>query len=331
MVSLLVVIAVLIGLVIVLLPQPDREGGSRVASDPPAVERDEDATASTDPASSTGAPSATGSTANTADQPTETYPADEGVPDGERPTRETSLWWLPETDRGPSEWGTLYLVLDDAGRSLDELRLFLDLPFRMTVAVLPLRDYSVESALEVGRSGNEVLLHLPMEPLGNADPGAGAVRVAMLPSEIRKTLLANLESVPGAVGANNHMGSRATADAALMGEVLLTLREQGLFFLDSRTSAESVARTVASRLALPFAERHVFLDNVRERDAILESIGIALERVHKGESVVMIGHVTAPVLAETLREIHPVLAERGYFFGTLSSAVTVPRIAEDSR
>jgi len=328
MISLLIVIAVLIGFVIALLPQPDRGGDSlQIARQTEDGDRPGDAPR---PAAG-GDGEDQGVDRGVPQESTETYPAEEErLSENDASRRDEALWWLPQTQTPPSEWGTLYLVLDDAGRSLDELRTFLELPYRMTIAVLPLRDYSIESALAVAASGNEVLLHLPMEPVGSADPGHGAVLVEMSGRHIRRTLLANLESVPGAVGVNNHMGSRATQDDALMGEVLSTLQDEGLFFLDSRTSAQSVARSVATRLAVPFAERHVFLDNVRERGAILESIRLALERVHSGESVVMIGHVTAPVLADTLREIHPLLAERGYYFGPISKAASVPRVAEDA-
>jgi polysaccharide deacetylase 2 family uncharacterized protein YibQ len=138
----------------------------------------------------------------------------------------------------------------------------------------------------------------------------------------------NLASVPGAIGVNNHMGSRATADPRVMELLLADLTRRGMFFVDSRTTTNTVARPTAASLRTPFAERHVFLDNDRSRDAILSALRGALELAHRQEDVVMIGHATAPELAEILNEVYPVLSEHGYRFGRISDAVDVVRVAE---
>ena len=90
---------------------------------------------------------------------------------------------------------------------------------------------------------------------------------------------------------------------------------------------DTVARPVATFLRTPFAERHVFLDNDRSRDAILLAIRGALEMAHSQERVVMIGHATVPELAAVLNEIYPVLAEQGYQFGLVSELVTVAGVS----
>jgi hypothetical protein len=261
------------------------------------------------------------------DEPAHGAPEDDGRPDDARPDETRELWWLPVADAGDTAPGPLYLVLDDAGGTLGELRPFLDLPFPMAIAVLPQLPYSIESALAAAAAGKEVLLHQPMQPVGAADPGPGSVGPGMRRDAIREQVLANLDSVPGAIGANNHMGSLATQDPAVMQQVLATLHEQGLFFLDSRTSSKTVARQIAHRVGLPFAERHVFLDNIRDSGAILQSVSVALQKARSGEPVVMIGHVTAGELVEVLSAIYPVLQEHGYRFEPLSRGVSVPRIA----
>ena len=52
-------------------------------------------------------------------------------------------------------------------------------------------------------------------------------------------------SVPGAMGMNNHMGSKATADPALMTDVIGYLKSHGLLFIDSRTTADTVGARIA--------------------------------------------------------------------------------------
>ena len=58
---------------------------------------------------------------------------------------------------------------------------------------------------------------------------------------IARRVAAAIGQVPGAIGLNNHQGSLATADRRVVRAVLSVVRERGLFFLDSRTSAASVA------------------------------------------------------------------------------------------
>ncbi len=127
----------------------------------------------------------------------------------------TPLATPPEQPR-PEEKGRLAVVIDDAGYDLDELQPFLELPMPLAVAVLPNLPHSREAARRVLAAGKELLLHLPMEPEGRENPGPGALLTADSPEETRRLLDAALATVPGAVGMNNHMGSRATADEVLM-------------------------------------------------------------------------------------------------------------------
>jgi len=235
-----------------------------------------------------------------------------GVEDSEQ------LWWLPDPATYGTPRGTLYLILDDAGNNIGPLPDFLAFPGAMAVAVLPQLTYSVEAAARTAAAGKEIMLHLPMEAEGGADPGPGALTVGMTDREIVRTIEEDLGSVPGVIGVNNHMGSRATADARVMEVVLADLNRRGLFFVDSRTTAQSVARSAARYLQTPFAERDVFLDNDRSRHAILAAVGGALELAHSQDAVVMIGHATVPELASVLNDIYPVLVEHGYRFGWIS-------------
>jgi polysaccharide deacetylase 2 family uncharacterized protein YibQ len=186
----------------------------------------------------------------------------------------------------------------------------------------------VESAARTAAAGKEIILHLPMEALGGANPGPGALTVDMGDREILQTIDENLGSVPGAVGVNNHMGSRATSDERVMELVLADLRRRDLFFVDSRTTVDTVAAEVAQALRTRFAERDVFLDNDPNRDAILAAVSGALDLAHRQDQVVMIGHVTVPELAEVLAEIYPILTEHGYRFGRITE-ITGGTIADE--
>ena len=159
--------------------------------------------------------------------------------------------------------GMVALVVDDMGNSLEALDELIDLGESVTISILPHSPYRRETAEIAHREGLEVLLHLPLESLNNHDLEAGTeglIRSGMSESEILKIMAENLDRVPYIKGVNNHMGSKVTADAELMRIILEPLREKGLFFLDSRTTSESVAFAVARNIGIPAESRQVFLD-----------------------------------------------------------------------
>ncbi len=218
--------------------------------------------------------------------------------------------------------GQLYFVIDDAGYSLDQLEPFLDFPGALTIAVLPQLAYSTPAALSAIAAGKEVILHQPMEAESGKDPGPGAIYVGDSPEQIREVLAINLATVPGAIGMNNHMGSRATSDRATMEAVLLDAAERNMYFLDSRTAVSTVVAETARSLGLSILERNVFLDNDPDRDsidaAIREGMAIASRRGH----AVMIGHVMVTELAEALHDLYPEMLDEGYELLPLSQLLS---------
>jgi hypothetical protein len=205
----------------------------------------------------------------------------------------------------PQPTADLAIVLDDAGNSLAAVKELEDLPEAVAVAVLPNAPQSREVVRELHRQGREVLLHMPMEPLpGNGPgPGDGAVLVGQTPAEVAARLERALEIVSTARGINNHMGSRATADLSTMNAVMSFLRGKGLYFLDSRTTPDTVAERAAREAGVPVLRREVFLDNVDEPDDVRRRLNEAVSRASADGSAVAIGHVhpvTVTVLAAEL-------------------------------
>ena len=216
----------------------------------------------------------------------------------------------------------LVIVLDDVGYNMQDLRPFLDLPMPLTIAVLPQLAFSEQAARASTRAGKEVILHLPMEALGGQNPGAGTLLTEYSDAQLRDLTRVNLATVPGAVGVNNHMGSKATADTRVMTSVIQELKARSLFFLDSRTNAESVVAAVAGESQLPFLERHVFLDNEQTRDYILDALDQGMNIARRNGYAVMIGHVWTHELAEVLQEFYPAILEDGFEFTTLESLLS---------
>jgi polysaccharide deacetylase 2 family uncharacterized protein YibQ len=190
-------------------------------------------------------------------------------------------------DRAPllREQGPLVaIIVDDLGADLAIMQDLLDLQLNLTAAVLPNVPHARAVAELAHADGHEVLLHVPMEPKDYpaADPGEKALMVDLSTAEVQHRLRGYLQTVPWVVGANNHMGSRFTESREGMRGVLEILKDQGLFFVDSRTTANSVAIAEAEEMEIAHAERDLFLDNdINEkaiRRQIRKLIGIAQEQ-----------------------------------------------------
>jgi polysaccharide deacetylase 2 family uncharacterized protein YibQ len=218
----------------------------------------------------------------------------------------------------PQRRGTLVFVIDDAGNNLRELEPFLRIPGPLTIAVLPGLPYSAEAARRIRAAGKEVFLHQPMEAIGGQNPGPGAVYAGMSGAEIRAVLAANVAEIGPVAGMNNHQGSKITMDGEAMETILAFCREHGIYFLDSRTTAETAAPAAAKRLGIRIGERDVFIDNIQEKASMIRYIGEGLRKADQKGAAVMIGHTWSSELAATLEELYPGLVEEGYSLSTIS-------------
>jgi len=193
----------------------------------------------------------------------------------------------------------LAIVIDDLGESLKPARELAQLGLPLTFSVFPYGP-ATPKIVEVGRAaGFDIILHQPMEPLdaGNNNPGVGAIYCRMSDEQIKAALRENLKRVPAAVAMNNHMGSRFTQDERGLAAVVEVLRERKLFCLDSLTHPKSRFMVVAARLNVPGLKRDVFLDLVRERDAVLRELKHA-ERIARARgAAVAIAHPVATTIA----------------------------------
>jgi polysaccharide deacetylase 2 family uncharacterized protein YibQ len=225
----------------------------------------------------------------------------------------------------PRRLGTVVFVIDDAGNNLRELEPFLRFPGPLTIAVLPGLPHSAEVARRIRAAGKEVFLHQPMEAVGGQNPGPGAVYAGMDAEEIRRVIEKNLAEIGPVAGMNNHQGSKITADGEAMATVLALCREQGIYFLDSRTTADTAVPGAARRLGIKIGERDVFIDNVQDRGSFKKYIDDGLLRAEQKGAAVMIGHTWSGELAATLTELYGEITRRGYSLATVSQLMAETR------
>ncbi len=200
--------------------------------------------------------------------------------------------------------GWLVLVVDDVGFNMSRVRQMLDWNVPVIFAILPRRPFSADAAAVVAAAGRDVYLHQPMEPRGYPDdnPGRFAIYSSQSTAQIRQTLAANLDSLPGVKGLNNHMGSAFTADLESMDVVAAVAVARQLVLIDSLTTGRSAVGEACGRQGTVCAARDVFIDHERAPAAVDRSIatwqlvarrqGLAIALAHPHQvSIDRIGHM----------------------------------------
>lgn len=197
------------------------------------------------------------------------------------------LWFAGAASAG----GQIAIIIDDMGYSKDHGLEVLGLPGELTLAFLPHAPHTHFLALEAGRQRKEVIAHLPMQSIDGNALDAGALEMDMTRRAFFQTLLADLDAVPNAVGVNNHMGSLLTRHPGAMLWLMLGLKSYGeLFFIDSLTSDDSVARQMAMESDVPALGRDIFLDHDRDPAAIARQFDRLVAIAHQRGSAIAIGH-----------------------------------------
>ncbi|MFP3370571.1 divergent polysaccharide deacetylase family protein [Pseudomonas sp. SIMBA_068] len=218
----------------------------------------------------------------------------------------------------PAGKAYMSIIIDDLGQSPDRDSRTLALPGPVTMAIMPDTPHASDFARQAHKAGKTVILHMPMDPA--TGPYAWHPGIAI--DELARRLEAALAKVPYAAGINNHMGSRMTTQREPMAWLMGELQQRHLFFVDSRTSAATVAAAEAQRIGLAHVSRDVFLDDVRTTEAITGQLqqGIALAR--KQGSAVLIGH-PYPQTLEVLERALPQLKGQGIELIRLSQMIAL--------
>lgn len=219
----------------------------------------------------------------------------------------------------------IVIVFDDMGLDRRAFEQVSQLPGPLTLSFLPYAN-GVDALAELARGrGAEVMLHLPMEPEGGADPGPHALKADMTGVRFIKELEWNLGQISGVVGVNNHMGSKLTADEAAMKTVLAYLKQQDLFFLDSVTTGDTVARAAGGMVGAQVFSRDVFLDAETNDAKAIRARLVLVERIARETGyAVAICHPRK----ETIEALGPWLATapyRGFDLVPASALVDIER------
>jgi len=215
------------------------------------------------------------------------------------------------------------IVVDDFGYTTGNLDDFYSIGLPLTFSILPNLEFSGYVAESARSRGYEVILHLPMEAQnGSLNKEKNTILTTMTASEISRILDESIDSVPGIKGVSNHTGSKATENEAVMRTVLTDLKKRKLYFLDSKSTANSVCLKAAKATGIMFAERDIFLDNESNPAYIKGYLDKLVEKARARGYAIGICH-DRPVTAQVMKEMLPKLAKEGIEF------VPASRLAED--
>lgn len=228
----------------------------------------------------------------------------------------------PPPRRSSSGRGRVSIIVDDMGSSLSELDRLTAVGIPLTLSVIPVLPHA-RDVMERARSrGYEVIAHLPMEPEGYPSRRVeeDALLLSLSDDELRERLQRLLGRLPGVAGANNHMGSRFTADVHGMEVILGELRERGLFFVDSVTTSRSVGYRTARQLGMKTARRQIFIDNELDEASLRRQLERLAAMARRHGEAIGICH-PHPETIRVLAAILPLLASQGIEFVPVSSLV----------
>ncbi len=215
--------------------------------------------------------------------------------------------------------GRVAIIIDDFGYHYDKtIRSFIVFPDAITLSIIPGLRATDRIAREARLAEKEILIHMPMEPMNAKYDDYGYTLSSGLSSgDIRLRIQSACSTIPQAVGANNHQGSKITANKHLMRIILREFKREGLFFIDSRTTTKSVVSRIAGQVEIPWAENNLFLDVKDEIPYIERKMNQLAETAARNGQAIAIGHVR-PNTLKVLQKTIPQLKTRGIEFVSVS-------------
>lgn len=202
------------------------------------------------------------------------------------------------------------IVIDDMGVSPRRSKDIISLNAPVTTAFLTYAGHLPQQVEAARKAGHEIMIHVPMQAKTNKDAAPDVLTVAMSPDEVKSRLEEMLAKFKDIKGINNHMGSLFTENSQSLGAVMEVLHRRNLFFLDSKTSAQSVGRQEARKFNVVYVHRHVFLDNENNVEYITKQLGLAEGIARRNGYAVAIGHPKSGTY-EALKAWIPTLEEKG--------------------
>lgn len=219
---------------------------------------------------------------------------------------------------------SIAVVIDDMGISAKRTADISSLKAPITSSFLTYANNLDKQIKASINAGHEIMVHVPMEAQTNKDVAPDVLTTKMTVPEIKNNLKKMLAKFKNVKGANNHMGSRLTEDKERMVAIMEVLKENNMFFLDSKTSAKSQAEVAAQNVGIGYDHRHVFIDNNNDKQYILGQLQKAENVAKKHGYAIAIGHPKSQTY-EALKEWLPSLREKKIKLKKLSEIISIKK------
>jgi polysaccharide deacetylase 2 family uncharacterized protein YibQ len=232
--------------------------------------------------------------------------------------------WRRNAIRAPAVDGrpAITIVIDDLGVLRNGTARTLVLPGPLTLSWFPFAPHLAEQVAEGAGRGHETTLHMPMQAGAHSEASVGPdpLRVDLPAAVNLARLKAAMAAVPGIVGLNNHMGTVATRDAALMELVAQETKSQGMLFLDSVVIPHSQGVRRCDAAGVPTAARDEFIDNTSSPADIAKALAAIEAHAARSGHCIAIGH-PRPHTLDALEAWLPTLHGKGFALWPLSATV----------
>ncbi|MFP4548719.1 MAG: divergent polysaccharide deacetylase family protein [Fidelibacterota bacterium] len=201
----------------------------------------------------------------------------------------------------PVKTAKMAIIIDDFGYSSGQaVQKLLELDIDITVAIIPGRRFSSWTSRQAAKNGKEVIIHMPMasdqEHLNNGE-SRFILSNDLSADEIQERVNRAFANIPNAVGMNNHMGSIATTQVDVVIPLVKALKQKKLYFIDSLTSPLSVVYENCLINDVPTGKRRYFLDNVREKEAIIKQLRLSIRYARENGQIIVTGHANPETLS----------------------------------
>ena len=218
--------------------------------------------------------------------------------------------------------GKIAIIIDDFGYRNDYVTDgFLALKADLTYAVIPGHEHSYFFSEKAKSAGFEVIVHMPMENTGKTyGEEQFVLKTDMDVETIQRRVINAFNQIPSAIGMNNHQGSKASADQRIMSTIARVLKDKNKFFVDSRTTVETIGETTMKIFDVPTASRNVFLDNDDDEEKITVQLMKLVKKSEERGTAIGIGHVK-PKTLNVLKKHIPKLQKDGYKFEFVSNVL----------
>lgn len=197
------------------------------------------------------------------------------------------------------------------------------LPGEITYSFLPHSPHATQLSQLAHDQNKEVMLHLPMESESGKKIGPGGLSECMSDKKFFEVLGQSIKSVPYVTGFNNHMGSQLTKSSHWMTRLMREVAvENKLFFVDSKTTSESVALKVARDEGLKSIQRDIFIDHEESKSFIQKQLRLLITKAKQNGTALAIAHPKSLTLEE-LEKWLPELESKGVQLVSVSKLINL--------